>query len=263
MPLTTEQLRGLSNAKVVTDRGDKVGTVGQFYLDDQTGAPEWVTVKTGLFGGSASFAPLQGARLDGQDLVVAYDKDTIKAAPRIDDDGSLTPDEEDTLYRHYGLSSTSGQLDTTPAPVATDRRPQRDVSGGTADTDDAMTRSEEQVRVGTQTREASRVRLRKYIETEQVSQTVRVSHDEARVVHEPITPENYDRSVDGPEITEAVHEVTLQEDVPVVDKKVVPVERVRLDTETVTEQQTVSADVRKEQIETERGTTDTTNKPRR
>ena len=100
MNVTTEQLRGLSNAKVVTDHGDKVGTAGQFYLDDETGAPEWVTVKTGLFGSSESFVPLKGATLDGQAVAVAYDKDTIKAAPRVDNDGSLSPAEEDTLYRH-------------------------------------------------------------------------------------------------------------------------------------------------------------------
>lgn len=250
MGITTEQLRGLSNAKVVSEHGDKVGTAGQFYLDDETGAPEWATVKTGLFGSSESFVPLKGATLDGQAVVVAYDKDTIKAAPRVDNDGSLSPDEEDTLYRHYGLASTGGRLDTAPAPVAADTTPRGDVDRGTTGSvDNAMTRSEEQVRVGTKTQQTGRARLRKYIETETVSKTVPVSHEEARLVHEPITPENYDRSVDGPDITEAVHEITLNAEVPVVDKTVVPVERIRLDTETVTEQRTVSTDVRKEQIE--------------
>ncbi len=55
--------------------------------------------------------------------------------------------------------------------------------------------------------------------------------------------------MDGPEITEAVHEVTLTAERPVVTKQTVPVERVRLDTETVTEQRQVSEQVRKEQIE--------------
>ncbi|WP_142353739.1 YsnF/AvaK domain-containing protein, partial [Klebsiella pneumoniae] len=127
----------------------------------------------------------------------------------------------------------------------------------TGPVDDAMTRSEEQVRAGTTTQETGRVRLRKYIETETVTKSVPVSHEEARLVHEPITPENYDRSVDGPDITEAVHEVTLNAEVPVVEKEVVPVERIRLDTETVTEQQTVSTDVRKEQIELDDATTAT------
>lgn len=250
MTLTIDQVQGMSGNGALLDRdGDKVGAIGQIYLDDTTGAPSWVTAKTGLFGSKESFVPLEGARQQGSDLIAAYDKTTIKDAPRVDADGQLSPAEEQELFRHYGLSS-SGYSDVEPQTQAV-----QNTAPVTRSEDSAMTRSEEQVRVGTQTRETGRAVLRKHIVTENVSQTVPVSHEEAKVVHEPITPENYDRSVDGPEITEAVHEVTLHEEVPVVDKKVVPVERVRLNTETVTEQQTVSTDVRKEQIETVRDTT--------
>jgi uncharacterized protein (TIGR02271 family) len=124
-----------------------------------------------------------------------------------------------------------------------------DTSGPT--TDDAMTRSEEQIRVGTQQVEAGRARLRKYVVTENVTQTVPVSHEEVRIEREPITEANAPSAHDGPSISEEEHEVVLHAEQPVVQKEAVPVERVRLNTETVTEQQQVSEEVRKEQIDTD------------
>ncbi len=112
-----------------------------------------------------------------------------------------------------------------------------------------MTRSEERLRVGTQRVEAGRARLRKYVVSENVTQTVPVSREEVRVEREPITDANIGNAMDGPAISEEEHEVTLHAERPVVQKEAVPVERVRLDTETVTEQQTVTDEVRKEQIE--------------
>ena len=122
-----------------------------------------------------------------------------------------------------------------------------DTSGPT--TDDAMTRSEERLNVGTRSQEAGRARLRKYVVTENVTQTIPVSREEVRLEREPITDENLGAARSGPEISEEEHEVILHEERPVVEKEAVPVERLRLDTETVTEQETVSEDVRKEQIE--------------
>jgi stress response protein YsnF len=75
-----------------------------------------------------------------------------------------------------------------------------------------------------------------------------------RVEREPITDANVGKATEGPAISEEEHEVVLHEEVPVVQKEAVPVERVRLDTETVTEQQTVSEEVRKEQIDTDTDT---------
>ncbi len=104
--------------------------------------------------------------------------------------------------------------------------------------------------MGTEQVEAGRARLRKYVVTENVTQTVPVSREEVRVEREPITDANVGDATSGPDISEAEHEVTLHAEQPVVAKETVPVERVRLGTETVTEQQTVSEEVRKEQIDT-------------
>jgi uncharacterized protein (TIGR02271 family) len=114
-----------------------------------------------------------------------------------------------------------------------------------------MTVSEERLNVGTEQREAGRARLRKYVVTENVTQTVPVQREEVRVEREPITEANRDAAMSGPDITEDEHEVVLHEERPVAQKETVPVERVRLDTETVTEQETVGEDVRKERVDVE------------
>ena len=119
-----------------------------------------------------------------------------------------------------------------------------------------MTRSEEELRVGTETRESGRVRLRKYVVTETQQVTVPVSREEVRVEREPITDANLEDATSGPALSEEEHEVTLVEEEVVVEKRAVPKERVRLGTETVTEERQVSEEVRKEQIEVEDGTGD-------
>jgi uncharacterized protein (TIGR02271 family) len=114
-----------------------------------------------------------------------------------------------------------------------------------------MTRSEEELRVGTARQEWGRVRLRKWVETEQVSQTVPVAREEARVEREPITDANVEQAMAGPDFTEAEHEVVLEEERPVVDKRAVPKERVRVDKDTVTEEREVAGEVRRERVEVE------------
>ena len=112
-----------------------------------------------------------------------------------------------------------------------------------------MTRSEEELAVGTQRRETGRARLRKYVVTEEVQQTVPVQREEVRIEREPITDANVDAATSGAEISEEEHEVVLHAEEPVAEKRVVPKERVRLDKDVETEERTVSDEVRKEQID--------------
>ncbi|MHA7208623.1 DUF2382 domain-containing protein [Arthrobacter sp. MDT1-65] len=265
--ITSQDLDRLTTGKgtVYTNDGDKLGSVGELYVDDSTGQPSWVTVNTGLFGTKETFVPLQDASADGNDVRVPYSKELVKDAPSVERDGHLSPEEEERLYRHYSLGSGTTTTDTTsgqgreapgfqPGDEQVDRSDSRgtvghDTSGPT--TDDAMTRSKEELRVGTETHEAGRARLRKHVVTENVTKTVPVTHEEVRVEREPITDANRGDALDGPAISEEEHEVVLTEERPVVEKEAVPVERVRLDKETVTEQQTVNEQVREERIETE------------
>ncbi|MFH5823472.1 DUF2382 domain-containing protein [Georgenia sp. AZ-5] len=255
--ITNDQVQTLigTKAAVIGSDGEKLGTVGQVYLDDVTGQPQWVTVNTGMFGTSQSFVPLDNATIEGDTLRLPYDKDTVKDAPRVEDDGHLEPTEEEQLYRYYGMSdayaTTQAQDDSAilSGTSGDDTTTGYDTSGPTTDT--AMTRSEEELNVGTARREAGRARLRKYVVTEQQTVNVPVSHEEVRVQREPITDVNVEAATDGPAISEEEHEVVLHEEVPVVSKDARPVERVRLDTETVTGEEEVTEDVRKEQIELE------------
>ena len=255
--INTNNIDSLIGANVVDSEGRKVGTVGQVYLDSSTNQPSWVTVKTGLFGTSESFAPLESADWTGDELRIGYDKNFVKDAPRIDTDGSLESADEDALYRYYGVGGSpvgqsTGNTDTyddtrTDATAGERRTEGYDTSGPT--TDDAMTRSEEQLRVGTEQVSAGRARLRKHVVTENQTVTVPVSHEEVTLEREPITDANRGSATSGPDLSEEEHEVQLTEERVVVDKETVPVERVRLGTETVTEDQRVSEDVRKEEID--------------
>ena len=230
--------------RTMLDRdGNRIGSIEAIYLDDQTGQPEWALVNTGLFGITSSFVPLAQATQTGEEVRVPYDKQLVKDAPRVDPDQHLSEAEERQLWRHYGLD-----YDRTTRRRATGRGlVGRDTSGPT--TDDAMPRSEEELRVGTTQRERGRVRLRKYVTTEQVQQTVPVRRERVRVEREPITDANLGAATSGPEISEEEHEVILREEEPVVEKRVVPRERVRLDRDTVTDEERVAEEVRKEQID--------------
>lgn len=244
--LSTQQVRELPGATVYDADGSKIGKIGQVFLDDYTGDPKWVAVKTGMFGTSESFVPLASAAIPNQgEVTVPVRKDQVKEAPRIDPSKEhLSETEEAELYRYYGMSG-DGQAGTTGSPSAAGH----DTSGPT--TDDAMTRSEEQLRVGVEQRETGRARLRKYVVTEEVQQPVQVSHEEVRLEREPITDENRGQALDGPAISEEEHEVVLHEERPVTQTEAVPVERVRMATDTVSEEETVHGQVRKEQIETD------------
>ena len=270
--ITTEQTEQLlsGGGNVIDNDGDKIGSIGQVFLDDSTGRPEWVTANTGLFGMGESFVPLRGAEISGNDVRVPYTKDKVKDAPRISDsEGHLDESEEDKLYAYYGTDGNDYDTSYSDDASYSDETTGNDVASVGHDTsgpntDTAMTRSEEQVHVGTEKREAGRARLRKYVVTEDVQTTVPVSREEVRLEREPITDDNRGEALSGADITEEEHEVVLNEERVVVEKETVPVERVRVDKETVTEEQQVSETARKEQIEldesdTARGTGDRTN----
>lgn len=293
--ITERDIDTLIGSTAVDSDGSTIGSVSEVYLDDQSGRPEWATVKTGLFGTRETFIPLREAQISDGSLRVPYDKAMVKDAPTIEAEGHLSPAEESELYRYYGVGDGTGMVGdqgrTTGTTLGTDLDDRgqhtaggtarlgddlddrgqhvaragdhddstltgtrddagtvgRDTSGPT--TDDAMTRSEERLSVGTEAVETGRARLRKHVVTEDVTRTVPVSHEEVRIEREPITDANRDAALSGGDLTEEEHEVTLHAERPVVEKETVPVERVRLSTDTVTEEQQVNAQVAHEEIE--------------
>ena len=274
---TREDVLSWRGRDLVDNDGDKIGSIEDIYLDRETDEPEWAVVTTGLFGTKRTFVPLTEAQTHEDGIRVPYEKAAVKDAPKIDPDGELSHEEERVLYEHYGRqysefqggsgvldtdTTTRGTVDTdttTRGTVDTDSTrdeyvderggPGRDTSG--PNTDNAMTRSEEELRVGTTEREAGRVRLKKYVVEDEVTQTVPVRREEVRVEREPITDANRGEAMAGGDITEEEHEVTLHSEEPVVEKRTVPKERVRLETDTVTDEHQVTDEVRKERIETD------------
>ncbi|WP_026537332.1 PRC and DUF2382 domain-containing protein [Arthrobacter sp. 9MFCol3.1] len=303
--LTTEQIDRLlsQGANVLSGDGEKIGSIGQVFVDNEAGQPSWVTVRTGLFGMSESFVPLEGARLEGNDIVVPYNKNQVKDAPRIDADRPLEPAEEDRLYEHYrmesgrtfteantadaapttqqdttetdraetrdatgtaGYTTTTPTTDAGPAPTTqqdtteTDRAETRDATGTagyatTTPTTDAgpdPTTQQDTTRTNpAETRDATgtgRARLRKYVTTETVTRTVPVQREEVRIEREPIAEEDRGEFAGRPDSDD---EVILHEERVIVTKETVPVERVRIVTETVTDEVTIREKVHKEHFD--------------
>lgn len=244
MPTTIDiqQITEWTGRPLISESGDKIGKIDEIYLDEQTGQPEWLSVNTGLFGSNVSFVPLAEATPRDGEVVVPFGKDKVKDAPNATPDGRLSQQEEAELYRHYGMEYS--EL-TSDSGLPEGRK--RDASR-----DDAMTRSEEELRVGKTSHEAGRVRLRKWVDTEHVSTTVPVTREEVHIEREPITDKNIDAAMSGPDIAEREHEVVLNEERAVADTEVVPKERVRLEKDQMTEEEKVEADLRKEEIGLER-----------
>ncbi|MFJ2587308.1 DUF2382 domain-containing protein [Streptomyces sp. NPDC087538] len=324
----------LDGLTVYDTDGEKVGSVGRVYVDDNTGRPDWITVKTGLFGMKESFVPLAGARRVGSDLHISHPKDRVKDAPRVDADAHLSVAEEEELYTHYGLarnttaklgdrpgtgnttasgtgttamgaagaagaagamgaagagrttgSDKSAMTGTTAPGTGTARTTSSGMTGagsgpgqgrhrgtGAAGTSrplvgagagsersaadlggkEEMIRSEEQLHVGTEEYESGKARLHKYVVTENVTRTVPVTHEEVRLIREPLQPG--EKTAERAAIREQDVEVTLHAERPTTRKETVPVERVRMETKKVTEQKEVSAELRKEQIDYADGT---------
>ena len=257
--------------------GSKLGTIEAFFADDRTGAPTWVAVSTGLFGTRHSIAPVADATFSDGALHLPVTSDAVKSAPPMAGD-HLDPADEETLRRHYGLTDTAAAgdtlppvspplpddatrvIDTTPPAVPPTPGPRhaadREDTARAAGTDGAMTRSEEQLRVGTERVAATRARLVKYVVTEDVQITVPIRREEIRVEQVPID-DPADSDIRGGEALVAdpvpssgglPDEIILHTERPVVSVEVVPVERVRLRTELVEGQESVTEQVQREQI---------------
>jgi stress response protein YsnF len=280
--ITLDQMKDAMNAgaNVLSEDGAVLGPMGQLYVDDATGEPSWVTVATHAMGNPESFAPLRGATLTGRDVRLPYTHAKVYDSPKMSLDGHLSPEEEQHLLRYYGLmaekddvadraaaagvAGTAGMSDTSDTSRAGRARPQTSRPEG----DYSMTRSEEQLRVGTEIRETERVRLVKRVVTEDVTMTVQIRREELVVERVPVKDgvpfyddgQNSYTEAERERLYSAVEtafngdtvEVVLYEEKPRVEMDVVPIERVRVRREARTHDEVVSGQVRKEVIDTER-----------
>lgn len=262
MPQMTEAYEW-HGRKVVDKAGEPVGKIEEILVDHLSGQPAWALVHSGLFGSRSHLVPLTGASPDGEDVRVQVLKEQVEGAPALEAAEELSEHQEQRVFAHYGMryaeprpeaaigGRVSAPVNGTANGDAVDHGPVASEPAPDVRADEAITRSEEELRIGLERRERGRVRLRKYVVTEQVTKTVPVRREVLRVEREPITEPSRPGTLPESAISEEEHEVLLYAEEPIVEKRVVPKERVRLHTELVEDQREISAELRKEQIETE------------
>jgi len=269
-PETRERWRDL----VVVDRdAATVGTITAFYLDRATGLPTWALVHTGWFADAQTVVPLTHAVESNQEIRVPYPKAFIQQAPPIQAHQELSPDDEVVLSAYYGLDDHRGAVADRPlgdqpartggagsstAPTEPATRPPQTapaaprVQGPAAQGPVEAVRSEEELQVGVR-RRLRRLRLRKYVVTEYLTRTIPVRREDVRLEELPAPAEPTGEPDEQPAVPpagdQALLEVVLHREEPVIHLRVVPAERVRLFKDVVTEQRTVTEDIRKEHID--------------
>ena len=230
----TERAEALRGMPVVDSAGEKIGSVEELYLDERSGSPAWIGLGTGFFGTKRVLVPFESASVEAEEIRVPYAKDQVKDSPDVDED-EITAAREQELYAHYGMPY-GGSTD------AGGREADRQVDVEAADRD--LVRHEEELRVGTREEEVGRLRLHKWVETEQVDVPVELRREKARVVREPV-----DEAASAGDMGEDALEVTLRGERPVVETETVAKERIGVETEVETEQQVVSDEVRRERVD--------------
>lgn len=245
MPDTTtvDQLARMRGSNVFSSDGEKIGSIDEIFVDEQTGKPEWIGLGTGFFGTKRVLVPVEGADVREDGVTVPYSKDQVKQTPDIDSD-EISQETEDRLYGHYGLSYSEERSDTGLPEGGTQASVDASDVADVGRERESVTRSEEELRVGKMAREAGRARVRKWVDTEPVEMDVDLKRETARVTREPI-----DEPVSGAEIGEAEIDVPLRAEEAVVEKQTVAKERIGLEKDVETERETVSEEVRKERVD--------------
>lgn len=253
----------LQNSTVFATDGDKIGSVGQVYLDDVTNEPTFVTVKTGLFGARETFVPLQQAQTTADGITVPFEKSFVKDAPNVDADGSLTPEEEQRIYEYYSMEYSAAdhdgdvrrddvRTDAGAAVVDGDRRDVTDRDRRDVTDADSVVVKDEHLNVGTERRASGRVRLRKQAYTTTETVEVPVTREEVVVERESVDPNSAEARTAG---RDGDVEVTTYEETPVVNKTV-DAEKVSLGKRQVQDTETVTEEVRHEDVKVDGDATD-------
>jgi stress response protein YsnF len=274
MPALDPEARERWRDMVVVDQdAATVGTITAFYLDRATGLPTWALVHTGWFTDAQTFVPLTHAVEANEEIRVPYAKAFIQQAPPIQAHEELSPDDEVVLSAYYGLDdhrgavadrrlgaepAVPGPAGVSTAPIEPAARPSRAGPAGppvprlAAQGPVEVVRSEEELQVGVR-RRLRRLLLRKYVVTEYLTRTIPVRREEIRLeeVGAPAEPVG-EPDEQGPVQAagdQALVEVVLHREEPIIQLRVVPAERVRLFKDVVTEQRTVTEEIRKEQVD--------------
>lgn len=284
-----KNIKDLFNATAYDKAGEKLGSVKEVFVDEQSGQPTFVEVNHGLFGMSSSLVPLRGHDFTGEELKLAFSKDRIENAPDFDSDKPLTPEAQADIFKHYNLENAQDVTtyrderderagaagagvagagvagagagahakDETAATDRLDTDRATATGNGVSNNEGEVIRSEERLDVNKERVATGEARLRKYVVTDTETVEVPVEREEVRVERTPISEAdaaNYTGTIGDNGAEEA--SVTLHEERVNVEKKTVPVEKVNLSKETIKDTETHTEDLRKEQIDTD-GITET------
>jgi uncharacterized protein (TIGR02271 family) len=237
--VSMENVQALHGRPVYAQEGETIGKVEEIFYDYETNQPEWIGIGTGLFATKRVLVPVAGASVEGDGLRVPHSKDTVTGSPDIDSD-EISQELEHELASYYGVGYSERRSDTGLPEGAPDS------PGDTTEGSPAVTRSEEELHVGTEDVQSGRARLRKWVETEPVSLDVQLQQETARVTREPVEQPAGDIDIGDEEVV-----VQLRGEQPVVEKRAVAKERIALEKDVETETATVSDHVRKERVDIE------------
>jgi uncharacterized protein (TIGR02271 family) len=235
--LSMDNVQEVHGRPVYDQDGDAIGKVEEIFYDYETNQPEWLGIGTGLFGTKRVLVPAAGVSVEGEGVRIPHSKETVKGSPDVDSD-EISQELEYQLASHYGVEYSEQRSDTGLPEGAPDS------PGDTTNGSSALTRSEEELHVGTEQVESGHARLRKWVETEPVSMDVQLQQETARVTREPV-----EQPVSNAEIGEEEIEIELRGERPVVEKRAVVKERIALEKDVERETATVSDELRKERVD--------------
>lgn len=255
----TDQLFG---ADVMTQDGEKIGTVDNVWVDDATDQTEFIGVKTGWLFGKTHVIPIADAQISGNTITIPYSKNQIENAPTFDTDAQISPNEEQQVYSYYGLDRSTapsptglpageiGGTDYTGTTGYTDTTSMNTTDIPTPPTEADVTLSEEELAVGKRQVQTGQVRLRKVVRTEHREVPVELRREDVEIERVPAS-ELSDAAATGQAFQEQTIDVPLMAEEPVVEKQAHVTGGVRMTKTVETDTQTVGGDVRSEEVEVE------------
>lgn len=242
--------------------GRPYGTLEELFVGRHTGAPEFGIVsvpRPGEPGTKRVAVPLETARPHGDVVVLPLAPDRVSEAPEVQRTvESIPPDAGERIVAFFAgahqqdVTAQHDEVTAATASIAPDALDDRD------EVDEVdVTVSEEELVVDKEARATERVHLRKIIVEEEVTVTVTLRHEELRIERVPVERpavadvDHLERGNGDAQLVEGELEFVLLAEEPVVQKRIVPVERIKVARDTIVEQRRITDHVRKERVEVE------------
>jgi len=238
---------------VLDSTGNTIGSVDNVWVDDATNELEFIGVKTGWLFGKTHVLPTADAQISSGSVTVPYSQDQIKNAPSFGGDSELSPENEDEIYSYFNIDRTTATSPTGLPAGGTGMRSSGS-AGETKLTDEGsmdVPVSEEELQVGKRQVEAGTVRLRKVVRTEHEEVPVELKREEIQVERVPASEAT---NVPDSAFQEKDIEIPVMREEPVVAKEARVTGKVHVEKTADTETQTVGDEVRREEVNVDRGT---------